>query len=68
MVERGHHDGVADDWTVAWEFAKIRYLYNGTGLNIGDRCEIEWFNGPHTIHGVGTYDFLHRHLKWPTPE
>ena len=27
MVERGHFDGVADDWTVASEYAKIRYLY-----------------------------------------
>jgi hypothetical protein len=23
---------------------------------------IEWFDGPHAIHGVGTYDFLDRHL------
>ena len=27
MVERGHFDGVADDWTVGWEFAKVRFLY-----------------------------------------
>ena len=36
-------------------------------LFIPDRCEIEWFVGPHTINGKKTYDFLHRHLKWPKP-
>ena len=63
MVERGHYDGVAPDEMVAHEFAKIRFLYNGK-LGIGDRCAIEWFAGPHTIHGVGTFDFLHEHLNW----
>ena len=29
--------------------------------------EIEFFDGPHTINGQGTYRFLHRHLKWPEP-
>lgn len=66
MVERGHFDGVADDETVGWEFAKVRNLYQGR-LKIGDRCEIEWFDGPHTINGVGTFKFVHRHLNWPTP-
>jgi dienelactone hydrolase len=64
MVERGHFDGVAPDETVAYEFAKVRHLYNAR-LGIGDRCEIEWFAGPHTINGQGTFDFLHRHLHWP---
>jgi dienelactone hydrolase len=64
MVERGHFDGVAPDETVAHEFAKVRHLYNAR-LGIGDRCEIEWFAGPHTINGQGTFDFLHRHLNWP---
>jgi dienelactone hydrolase len=66
MVERGHDDVVSSDETIGWEFAKIRYLYEAK-LKIADRTEIEWFDGPHTIHGVGTYDFLHRHLNWPTP-
>ncbi len=66
MVERGHFDGVAPDETVAYEFAKVRRLYNGR-LGIGDRCEIEWFAGPHTIHGVGTFAFLHKHLDWREP-
>jgi len=67
MVERGHFDGVAPDEAVAYEFAKVRFLY-AAKLGIGDRCEIEWFVGPHTIHGEGTFDFLHKHLDWPKPE
>lgn len=65
MVERGHDDGVAPDEWVAYEFAKTRRLYDK--LSLGDRTEIEFFNGPHSIHGVGTFDFLHRHLNWPKP-
>jgi len=63
MVERGHDDGVSVDELVAYEYAKVRRFYAKLGL--GDRTEIEFFNGPHTIHGQGTYEFLHRHLKWP---
>ena len=66
MVERGHHDFVADDWTVAWEYARVRFLY-AAQLGIPDRTTIEWFDGPHTIFGQGAYDFLHHHLKWPAP-
>jgi dienelactone hydrolase len=65
MVERGHSDGVAPDEWVAYEFAKVRRLY--ARLGIPERTEIEFFNGPHTINGVGTFDFLHRHLQWPAP-
>jgi hypothetical protein len=64
MVERGHFDGVAPDETVGYEFGKVRNLY-AAKLGIADRCEIEWFVGPHTINGKGTYSFLHRHLDWP---
>jgi dienelactone hydrolase len=64
MVERGHFDGVGIDENVAYEFAKVRHLYQAK-LGIGDRCGIEWFVGPHTINGKGTFDFLHKHLKWP---
>jgi dienelactone hydrolase len=63
MVERGHEDGVAPDEWVAYEYAKVRRLYDRLGL--GGRTTIEFFNGPHTIHGEGTFDFLHEHLKWP---
>lgn len=67
MVERGHFDGVADDETVGYEFAKVRHLY-AARLKIPERCEIEWFDGPHAINGEGTFDFLHRHLDWPRPD
>ncbi len=65
MVERGHHDGVAPDTQVAYEFARVRRLY--TDLRIPERTEIEFFDGPHTIHGVRTFEFLHNHLRWPRP-
>lgn len=66
MVERGHFDGVAPDEMVAHEFAKVRHLY-AAKLGIPERCAIEWFVGPHTINGQGTFEFLHRHLAWPEP-
>jgi dienelactone hydrolase len=65
MVERGHFDTVAPDETVAYEFAKVRNLYNARLKLPPDRCRIEWFVGPHKINAVGTFEFLHRHLKWP---
>ena len=64
MVERGHFDGVAPDETVAYEFAKVFNLYNAR-LDIGDRCKIEVFRGPHMINGKGTFKFLHEQLDWP---
>lgn len=63
MVERGHRDGVAPDPRVAYEYAKVRLLY--ADLKIPGRTAIEFFDGPHTIHGVDTFDFLHKHLNWP---
>jgi dienelactone hydrolase len=67
MVERGHFDGVGTDDRVASEYAKVQRLYN-VQLKMPDRCQIEFFVGPHKINGVGTFDFLHKHLKWPKPE
>ena len=61
MVERGHRDPVSTDEWVAYEFAKVRRLYDRFG--IGDHTNIEFFNGPHEIHGVGTFQFLDKHLK-----
>ncbi len=61
MVERGHNDGVGTDEWVNYEYAKVRRLYNK--LNVGERTTIEHFDGPHTIHGVGTFEFLDRWLK-----
>ena len=66
MVERGHFDGVAPDEMVAYEFAKVRYLY-AARLKLADRCRIEFFDGGHEIHSRGTFDFLHHHLNWPKP-
>ena len=65
MVERGHEDGVGIDEHVGWEWAKVRRGYDK--LRVSDRAEIEWFDGPHTINGVGTFQFLHKHLRWPDP-
>jgi hypothetical protein len=62
MVERGHKDGVGIDEWVGWEYAKVKRHYDYLG--IGDRTEIEWFNGPHTINGVATYAFLRKHMDW----
>lgn len=64
MVERGHFDGVGEDHWVAYEYAKVRHLY-AAKLGIGERTEIEWFVGPHTINGVGAFRFLSQHLDWP---
>lgn len=61
MVERGHGDGVAPDEWVAYEYAKVRRLYDA--LRIGDRTEIEVFDGLHEINGKGTFEFLEKHLR-----
>ena len=64
MVERGHLDGVAPDEWVAYEFSKVRRFYD-TKMNMPERARIEFFNGPHTINGKGTFEFLRQHLQWP---
>jgi len=61
MVERGHADGVSCDEWVAYEFARTFRHYSKLGL--ADRAEIEFFNGPHTINGQGTFRFLDKWLK-----
>jgi hypothetical protein len=62
MVERGHADTVApDDW-VAYEYAKVRLFYD-TKMKKPDRTAIEFFDGPHTINGKGTFEFLRHHLR-----
>ena len=62
MVERGHNDGVSNDELVAYEYAKVRRHY--ANLNLPGNTAIEFFMGPHQIHGVGTFEFLRRHLRW----
>jgi hypothetical protein len=66
MVERGHFDGVAPDERVASEFAKVRHLYNAQLKLPPEFAQIEFFVGPHTINGKGTFDFLHHHLGFPS--
>ncbi|MFC1716691.1 dienelactone hydrolase family protein [Candidatus Poribacteria bacterium] len=66
MVERGHWDTVAPDEWVAYEYAKVRWLYMQLGL--ADKTEIEFFNGGHAMNCEGTFRFLHKHLNWPEPE
>ncbi|MGI6081818.1 MAG: alpha/beta hydrolase family protein [Limnochordia bacterium] len=62
MVERGHNDGCSTDEWVAFEYAKVRYLYDQMG--IGDLTELEIFSGGHEINLQGTLRFLDRHLGW----
>ncbi|MBW8883888.1 MAG: dienelactone hydrolase family protein, partial [Planctomycetia bacterium] len=66
MVERGHFDGVGTDDRVASEYAKVQRIYN-VQLKMPERCQIEYFVGPHKINGVGTFEFLHKNLNWPQP-
>jgi dienelactone hydrolase len=63
MVERGHQDGVSTDEWVAYEFAKVRRFYDS--MNLPGAAAIEFFNGPHTIHGEETFEFLRRQLQYP---
>ncbi len=66
MVVRGHADGVSTDEWVAYEFAKVFHLYSHR-LKIPDRCEIEFSTAP--IRSMARdLDFLHRHLRWPSPK
>ena len=60
MVERGHRDGVGVDEWVTYEYAKVKRFYDEMG--IGDRTTIEYFNGPHMIHGVGTVEFIRKFM------
>ncbi len=63
MVEQGHRDGGTPSEWVESEYARVRRHYDLIG--IGDRTEIEMSNGPHAINGKRSYEFLHRHLRWP---
>ncbi len=62
MVERGHGDQVAPDEWIGYEYAKVQRLYDL--LSIGNQTKINFFNGPHQIHGEETFEFLREHL-WP---
>lgn len=62
MVERSHNDPVSIDEQVAFDYARVRELHDR--LDLGGETEIEFFNGPHEIHGQGTFRFLREHLRW----
>lgn len=66
MVEEGHRDGGQPSEWVAGEFGKVRRHYDQMGL--GDRAVIEFFDGPHTIHGQKTFQFLHQQLRLSAPQ
>jgi len=66
MVERGHYDGVGQDHWVAYEYAKVRRLYALSGKP--ERTAITFFRGGHSIRGEASFDFLHKHLRWPPPQ
>ena len=63
MVERGHYDGVGIDEWISSEYAKVRRHY--ADFSLSGLTEIEYFKGPHQIFGNETFQFLHRHLRWP---
>lgn len=65
MVERGHNDQVGLDEWVGYEYAKVKRLYDQLG--IPECTSLEFFNGPHTINGVGTFKFLDDHLRSQQP-
>ena len=65
MVERGHR--TRWDWTSGWPTNTPRSGVSTRELGLGSRTEIEWFEGEHEIHGVGTFRFLRKHLDWTPP-
>lgn len=62
MVVRGHYDGVSPDQTVAYEYAKVRWFYAYMG--IPEKTRIEFYSGPHMVHGGEAFEFLREHLNW----
>jgi dienelactone hydrolase len=62
MVEKGHQDPVVPDNWCAYEYADVRKFYAKMGHP--QNTAIEFFKGPHMIHGVGTFAFLRKHLRW----
>ena len=61
MVERGLYDGVSIDEWVDFEYARVRRHF--MQLGIPEKTRIEHFDGPHTINGKETYEFLDIYLK-----
>jgi len=67
MVECGWDDNVPRSEWASNEYIKVDKLYNS--LNISDETWIEFFDGGHEIHGVGTFEFLEEKLNFiPEPD
>jgi dienelactone hydrolase len=64
MVERGHDDGVGIDELVAYEYAKVRYLY-ANRLKLPQNAAIEFTPGGHEVFLRDTARFLKQHTGWP---
>lgn len=62
MIEFGYKDGIGSVEWVNYEFGKVRKHYDLNGIS--ERLDKEFFDGPHMINGVGTFQFLEDHLKW----
>jgi putative membrane-bound dehydrogenase-like protein len=65
MAERFPETDPVARWTLA-EFAKVRLLYERLGL--ADRVAVTTyasFQGQSAYEPRQTFDFLHRHLRWP---
>jgi hypothetical protein len=63
MAEHGHADGgdpIKTDEYIASQYVLVQHFYERLG--IADRVAIEYFEGPHTINGKGTFEFLRKHL------
>jgi dienelactone hydrolase len=63
MVERGHDDGVGIDEMIAYEYAKVRYLY--AKLQIPQKTALEFRPGGHEIFLQDTAKFLKQYTGWP---
>lgn len=61
MIEFGYRDGIGSVEWVNYEFGKVRRHYDLK--KISEKLQKEFFDGPHSIHGVGTFQFLDHHLK-----
>jgi hypothetical protein len=66
MVEHGYADGsdpVKTNQYIASQYVLVKQFYERFGM--ADRAAIEYFDGPHSINGKGTFEFLSKHLHWP---
>ena len=59
-----------------WTFAELKGLGKTPDTELAARLdrhvstvctEIEFFQGGHAMRAEGTFDMLHRHLRWPRP-